>query len=201
MALELHALKIGLPLLQHFIDRVLPLALPRHHRMASTPLDYMCASGVLNELSFNIKGEPKNLDWKRRVKNMEGLLEGRYGIDVQFALGLQTELDDRYPWVPATVIKELESFADMRSYGWGILCKSLNRPSFCKDLRTSYMELRVAFSGPNFLRFQPIMLKERNCLLHPYVRTSSFGIIKLARQRELIFGLHGKFERVIITSH
>ncbi|WP_375739493.1 hypothetical protein [Pseudomonas boanensis] len=66
MVFELHALKIGFPLLQHFIDRVLPLALPRHHRMASTPLDYMLASSVLNELSFNIKDSPKTLDWKSR---------------------------------------------------------------------------------------------------------------------------------------
>ncbi|SDR88157.1 hypothetical protein [Pseudomonas oryzae] len=182
MALELHALKIGLPLLQRFIDLVLPLALPRHHRIASTPLDYICDSGVLNELSFNIKGEPKTLDWKRRVKNMERLLEGWRGVDVQFALGLRTALDDKHPWVPFNVVKEIKSFAFMRNYGWAeILFKSQDGPGCCRGLRMSYMWSRIAFSDPRLLRFQPIIHKKGNCRLHPYVRVASFGIVKLAR--------------------
>lgn len=182
MALELHALKIGLPLLQHFIDLVLPLALPRHHRIASTPLDYMCDSCVLNELAFSIKGEPKSLDWKRRVKNMEGLLGGGYGVDVPFAFGLKTAVDDKSAWIPSRVINELKSDAAFRSYGWaGVLPKALDRYGCCGDLRMSYLCLRAEFSGARFLVFRPIRGDRYDCLLHPYVRSASFGIIKLAR--------------------
>lgn len=182
MALELHALEIGLPLLQHFIDRVLPLALPRHHRMASTPLDYICASSVLNELAFHIKGAPKTLNWKSRAKNMEGLLSGRFGIDVPFAMGLRTARDEKYPWTPVKVIRELKSSADFRVFGWTELFgKWLSRPGCCRDLRASYIGSRTAFSARHLLKFQPITFKENNCLSHPCVRAASFGIIKLAR--------------------
>lgn len=182
MALELHALKIGLPLLQHFIDRVLPLALPRYHRMASTPLDYICASGVLNELAFNIKGSPKALDWESRVRNMRGLLHGKSGFDVLLAMGLHTELDDKFPWTPARVIKELESMAWSRSYGWtNLLYGRLREPRCCRDLRTTYIASRASISAFHSLKLQPIALKAKNCLLHPYVRTASFGIVKLAK--------------------
>lgn len=182
MALELHDLKVGLPLLKHFIDRVLPLALPRHHRMVSTPLDYICASSLLNLLAFNLKGEPKALDWNRRVKNMLRWLNGKVDFDVQVALGLDTSLDDKYPWIPVKVIESLKASARSRGYGWNrIFGEELNRSCCCRDLIASYIGQRVSFSALHFLKFQPITLEARNSLLHLNVRTSSFCIIKLAR--------------------
>lgn len=110
---------------------------------------------------------------------MVGLLNGDFDVDVLFAMWLQTARDENYPWTPAKVIKEIESSAGFRDYGWAeFLGEFLDRPSCCMDLRISYIRSR-----PDFSAFQPVTLKASNCLWHPYVRAASFGIIKLAKLR------------------
>lgn len=118
MALEFHALRVALPLLQHFIDRVLPLGLPRYHQIAITPIQYLELSGALNKMAFNIKGQSKVLQWGSRVRNMYRLLSGDFGLDVPLAMTLPTEPDRKLSWIPPRVIKQFESFAWSRNYGW-----------------------------------------------------------------------------------
>ncbi|UTW07988.1 hypothetical protein [Pseudomonas benzenivorans] len=118
MALELHALRVALPLLQHFIGRVLPLGLPRYHQIAITPIQYLELAGALNKLVFNIKGQSKVLQWESRVRNMYRLLSGDFGLDVPLAMSLPTEPDRKLSWIPLKVIKQFKSFAWSRNYGW-----------------------------------------------------------------------------------
>jgi len=117
MALELHALKVAVPLLQHFIDKVLPLGLQRYHQVAITPVQYLELSGALNKLAYRVRGQPKALQWKSRVRNMCRLLNGEFGLDVPLAMALPTEPDGKFTWIPSKVIKQFRTLAWSRDYG------------------------------------------------------------------------------------
>lgn len=117
MALELHALRVALPLLQIFIDRILPMGLPRYHKVSITPVSYLELSGALNKMAFSIKGQSKVLQWESRVRNMRQLLSGGFGLDVPLAMALPTEADRKLSWIPPKVIKQFESLAWSRHYG------------------------------------------------------------------------------------
>jgi len=119
MALELHALKIALPLLRLFIDRILPLGLPPHHRMWMIPSDYVHASGHLNRIVYQTpKGRRQTLAWAARVKIMQQLLQGKFGFDVRYAMSPQFELDDSAGEIPVEVIKSHERASNLREWGW-----------------------------------------------------------------------------------
>lgn len=119
MALELYALKIALPLLRLFIDRILPLGLPPHHRMWMIPSDYVHASGYLNLLALQVlNGRPQARAWTARVKIMQQLLQGKFGFDVFFAMIPQFELDKANGDIPAELVGDHRIFSGLRRWGW-----------------------------------------------------------------------------------
>lgn len=122
MALELHALKIALPLLQIFIDQILPLGLPPHYRTSMTPGDYVHASGYLNRIVYTTtKGRGRTLDWDQRVKIMQELIQGKAGWDVLYAMMPQYELDVRGEEIPTEVIETHSRASNLREWGWDSL--------------------------------------------------------------------------------
>lgn len=133
MALELYALKIALPLLQLFIDRILPLGLPPYHRMGMSPIDYMHTSGHLHRLIYQTsKGSRLTLDWTTKVKIMQKLLQGKFGLDVRFAMRPKFELDDADGEIPADIVSAYDRTSKLNAWGW--ICVQLNKrfplPSF-----------------------------------------------------------------------
>lgn len=119
MALELHALKIALPLLRQFIDHILPLGLPPHRRMWMIPSDYVHASGHLNRIVYQPpKGRRQTLAWGTRVKIMQQLLQGKFGFDVRYAMSPQFELDESSREIPAEVIEAHDRASNLREWGW-----------------------------------------------------------------------------------
>jgi hypothetical protein len=119
MALELYALKIALPLLQLFIDRVLPLGLPSHHRLGMSPIDYMHSSGHLYRLIYiTPKGGRRTLDWIAKVKIMQQLLQGKFGFDVRFAMRQKFELDNAGGEVPADIVSAFDRTSKLNAWGW-----------------------------------------------------------------------------------
>lgn len=119
MALELHALKVALPLLRQFIEHILPLGIPAHHRMWMIPSDYLHASGHLNRIVYHTpKGRRQTLTWSARVKIMQLLLQGKFGFDVRYAMNPQYELDARAGEIPAEVIKAHNRASEQREWGW-----------------------------------------------------------------------------------
>ncbi|HBP5921416.1 TPA: hypothetical protein L5967_08685 [Pseudomonas aeruginosa] len=119
MALELHALRIALPLLRQFIDHILPLGLPPHHRMWMIPSDYLHASGHLNRIVYHTsKGCRQTLAWGARVKIMQQLLQGKFGFDVRYAMSPQFELDEHGGEIPPEVIKAHDRASNLREWGW-----------------------------------------------------------------------------------
>lgn len=122
MALELHALKIALPLLQIFIDQILPLGLPQHYRTGMTPGDYVNASGYLNRIVYTTtKGRKRKLDWDQRCKIMQQLIQGKSGWSVKYAMMPQYELDDGGEELPADVIEAHSLASKQREWGWDCL--------------------------------------------------------------------------------
>lgn len=119
MALELHALKIALPLLGLFIDRILPLGVPPHHRIWMIPSDYLHASGRLNIIACQVsKKLMKSLDWAERVKIMQQLLQGDFGLEVPYAMRPSFELDEAAGEIPAEVVKQHRYARVLREWGW-----------------------------------------------------------------------------------
>lgn len=119
MALELHALKIALPLLRQFIDHILPLGLNPHHRMWMIPSDYIHTSGHLNRIVYQTpKGRRQTLAWSARVKIMQQLLQGKFGFDVRYAMSPQFELDDSAGEIPAEVIEAHNRASNLHEWGW-----------------------------------------------------------------------------------
>lgn len=119
MALELEALKVGLPLLRQFIDHILPLGLPLYHRMFMIPSDYLHTSGHLNRIVYRTpKGRQQTLTWRARVKIMQGLLKGQFGFDVRYAMGQQFELQKNTHDIPAEIIRAYDRSANLREWGW-----------------------------------------------------------------------------------
>lgn len=119
MALELHALNVALPLLRQFIDHILPLGLPTHHRMWMIPSDYVHASGHLNRITYHTpKGRRQALTWETRVKIMQQLLQGKFGFDVHYAMSPQFELDNSMGEIPAEVVKAHNRASNLREWGW-----------------------------------------------------------------------------------
>ena len=127
MALELDALKIGLPLLRLFIDHILPLGVPRHSRMWMIPCDYLHSSGNLNLLVFStLKGTQHALDWKKRVEIMQELLKGNFGHDVRCAMSPQFELHMDVGEIPPEVVSAHDRASRLRNWGWK--CITSGRP-------------------------------------------------------------------------
>lgn len=120
MALELHALKIALPLLRQLIDHILPLGVPPHHRMWMIPSDYIHVSGHLNRIVYHTpKGRMQTLAWNARVKIMQQLLQGKFGFDVRYAMSPQFELDERAgEEIPPEVIRAHDRACNLHEWGW-----------------------------------------------------------------------------------
>ncbi|MNF51425.1 hypothetical protein D3C76_839350 [compost metagenome] len=118
VSIELHPHRTGLPLLGFFIRDILPLGLERHFKMWMTENDFMHASARLNLLVYNTKhGYKRSLTWLQRVKIMQRLLKGDFGMDVQFALAPQFDLNDELD-IPEAVAKNYWRAARLREWGW-----------------------------------------------------------------------------------
>ncbi|MDG9924476.1 MULTISPECIES: hypothetical protein [unclassified Pseudomonas] len=119
MGIELHALKVALPLLRQLIDHVLPLGVPPHHRMWMIPSDYIHASSYLNRIAYQIpKGRQQELAWGTRVKIMQQLLQGKFGFDVRYAMSPQFKLDGSTGEVSAEIIETHARAGRQREWGW-----------------------------------------------------------------------------------
>lgn len=117
MAIELQDLKVSLPLLQHFINRVLPLSVPLYQQLAITPFQYLELSFALNILVFNVEGQSKILQWRDRVKCMRRLLDGNFGLQVPLAMAMPVALNRSLSYIPPTVVKKFKVFAWSSNYG------------------------------------------------------------------------------------
>ncbi|WP_157718870.1 hypothetical protein [Pseudomonas pohangensis] len=119
MTLEFESLKIGLPLLRLFIDHILPLGVPAHHRMWMIPTDYLHASVNLNLLaSRRSKRWQDSVAWSNRIKIMQRLLKGRLGTDVLYAMRPQYQLDETNGEIPTEVIENYKRTCNLREWGW-----------------------------------------------------------------------------------
>lgn len=119
MAFELEVLKIGLPLLRQFTDHILPLGVPRYHRMWLTPSHYLHSSAHLNLRVYGTaEGNQKTLAWNTRVKIMQQLLKGQYGYEVLYAMRPHFELDTGNGDIPDSVAKAHEIDNNLRNWGW-----------------------------------------------------------------------------------
>jgi len=119
MALELYTLKIALPLLQLFIEYILPLGVPPYRRLCMSSFDYVYASGYLNRIVYETLNAPElSLDWSERVKIMQQLMQGKFGLDVLFAMRPKFELDDASGEIPVEVLKEHDISSGLRAWGW-----------------------------------------------------------------------------------
>ncbi|HDP4811130.1 hypothetical protein [Pseudomonas aeruginosa] len=118
LSIELHARKTGLPLLGLFIRDILPLGLEPHLKMWMVENDFMQASAHLNLLVYNTEhGYKRSLSWPQRVKVMQRLLKGDFGLDVQFAMAPQFDLNDETN-TPAVVVKNYWRATRLREWGW-----------------------------------------------------------------------------------
>jgi hypothetical protein len=118
VSIELHTHKTGLPLLGLFIRDILPLGLERHFKMWMIVSDFMQASARLNLLVYNTEhGYKRSLSWLQRVKIMQRLLKGDFGLDVQFAMTPQFDLNDDVD-ISEVVVKNYWRATRLRNWGW-----------------------------------------------------------------------------------
>lgn len=118
VSIELHMHKTALPLLRLFIRDILPLGLERHFKMWMTEYDFMHASARLNLLVYQTsQGNKRSLSWLQRVKIMQRLLEGDFGMDVQFAMAPQFDLNEELD-APEDILKNYWRAARLREWGW-----------------------------------------------------------------------------------
>lgn len=118
VSIELHTRRTGLPLLGLFIRDILPLGLELHFKMWMTEDDFMHASARLNLLVYNTEhGYKRSLSWLQRVKIMQRLLKGDFGLDVQFAMAPQFDLNDELE-VSEAVVTNYWRAARLRNWGW-----------------------------------------------------------------------------------
>lgn len=118
LSIELHTYKIALPLLRLFIRDVLPFGLEQHLKMWMTETDFMHASARLNLLVYQTEqGNKRTLSWLQRVKIMQRLLKGDFGLDVQFAMAPQFYLNGEHD-IPEDTFKQYWRVARLREWGW-----------------------------------------------------------------------------------
>ncbi|UVJ44222.1 hypothetical protein NVV94_00980 [Pseudomonas sp. LS1212] len=78
----------------------------------------MHASARLNLLIYQTdQGHKRNLSWLQRVKIMRRLLKGDFGMDVQFAMAPQFDLNDELD-IPEDILKNYRRAARLREWGW-----------------------------------------------------------------------------------
>lgn len=87
LSVELHTLKVALPLLKIFIDDILPLGLEENFSLDMDLSDYTYASAYLNLTVFQTnRGCGRSLSFKQRAQIMHWLLQGGSGMDIPFAM-------------------------------------------------------------------------------------------------------------------
>ncbi|MFD2642749.1 hypothetical protein [Pseudomonas japonica] len=144
MAMDLHAMKVARPLLQILVDRILPLAMQPHERVALSVNEYIEASARLNILVYRTKiGKGQSLPWSKRTRVMAKLLDITYGFDIFFAMGKPFRIDESAPGLSQEHLRLAAS--EKKDADWGWECLRSNRQGNVKEMleRYDYEEIPV----------------------------------------------------------
>lgn len=129
MGIELYARKVALPLLDILIERILPLGVMPHLKMWMISSDYIHASAHLNLMVYQTKrGNKRVLSWPQRAKLMYRLIHGYMGLDVQYAMAPQFELNDKVGDIPEELINKFNKASSLRNWAWDSIVEGRSEP-------------------------------------------------------------------------